>query len=198
MVKNGDFSQDTASWVWTLSGGATASWAIESGVSHFYITNGTATLANIQLKQTGIPMVQSNKYVFQFDAWSTAPRYIQAMVAQDASPNLNYSGTTSTYLTPVHNHYRYVFTMSAATDLSASVFFNVGSSSAGVYVDNVSLFNPPVGDFNQDGRVDLLDLKQLTGDWLKQQNGLGTDLDGSGRVDLNDFGIFGDNWTPGQ
>jgi len=169
-----------------------------SGVSHFYITNGTTTLANIQLKQTGIPLVQSNKYVFQFDAWATSPRYIQAIVAQDASPNLNYSGIGSTYVTPVHNHFRYVFTMNAATDLSASVFFNVGSASAGVYVDNVTLFNPPPGDFNQDGRVDLLDLKLLTTDWLKQQGGLSTDLDSSGRVDLNDFGIFGDNWTTGQ
>jgi hypothetical protein len=198
MVQNADFSQGTASWIWTLSGGATAAWAIESGVSHFYITNGTSTLANIQLKQTEIPLVQSNKYVFQFDAWATSPRYIQAIVAQDASPNQNYCGIASTYVTPVHNHFRYVFTMNAATDLSASVFFNVGSSSAGVYVDNVSLFNPPPGDLNQDGRVDLLDLKQLTGDWLKPQGGLSTDLDGSGRVDLNDFGIFGDNWTTGQ
>jgi hypothetical protein len=198
LVQNGDFSQGTASWVWTLSGGATAAWAIESGVSHFYITNGTSMLANIQLKQTGIPLVQSNRYVFQFDAWAASPRYIQAIVAQDASPNQNYSGIASTYVTPVHNHFRYVFTMNAATDLGASVFFNVGSSSAAVYVDNVSLLNPPPGDFNQDGRVDLLDLKQMTGDWLKQLGGLSTDLDGSGRVDLNDFGIFGDNWTTGQ
>ena len=198
MVQNGDFSQGTSSWIWTLSGGATAAWAIESGVSHFYITNATTTLANIQLKQTGIPMVQGNKYVFEFDAWSTAPRYIQAMVAQDASPNLNYSGTASTFVTPAHNHFRYVFTMSAGTDLNASVFFNLGSSSFGVFVDNVSLINPPPGDVNQDGRVDLLDLKLLTGDWLKQQSGLSTDLDGNGKVDFNDFGIFGDNWSAGQ
>jgi len=198
MVQNGDFSQGTGSWVWTLSGGATAAWAIESGVSHFYITNGTTTLANIQLKQTGMPLVQSNKYVFEFDAWSASPRYIEAKVAQDAAPNQNYSGTSSTYLTPVPGHYRYVFTMSAATDLNASVFFNVGSSAAGVYVDNVSLMNPPPGDLNLDGRVDLLDLKLMSGDWLKQQGGLNSDLDGNGKVDFNDLGIMGDNWSGGQ
>ena len=120
------------------------------------------------------------------------------MVAQDASPNLNYSGTASTFVTPAHNHFRYVFTMSAGTDLNESVFFNLGSSSFGVFVDNVSLINPPPGDVNQDGRVDLLDLKLLTGDWLKQQSGLSTDLDGNGKVDFNDFGIFGDNWSAGQ
>ncbi len=197
MVKNGDFTQGTASWVWTLNGGATAAWAVESGVSHFYITNGTTTLANIQLKQTGIPLVQDNKYVFEFDAWSEQPRYIEAKVAQDAAPNLNYSGTTSTFLSPAHNHYRYVFTMSAATDLNASVFFNVGSSAYGVYVDNVSLFNAPPGDLNLDGRVDLLDLQIMTGDWLKVQSGLSSDLDGNGKVDFNDLGILGENWSSG-
>jgi hypothetical protein len=196
MMLNGDFSQGTASWVWALSGGATASWAIESGVSHIYITNATTTLANIQLKQTGKAIVKGNKYVFEFDAWSAQPRYIQAMVAQDASPNLNYSGTSSTYITPVHNHFRYVFTMSAATDFNASVFFNVGSSAYGVYVDNVSLFNAPPGDLNLDGKVDLLDLKLLSQDWLKQQSGLSGDLDSNNKVDFNDFGIMGDNWSP--
>jgi len=198
MIQNGDFTLGTNAWSWTLSGVATAAWAIESGVSHFSITNGTATLANIQLKQSGLSLVQSNKYVFEFDAWSTAPRYIEAKVAQGTSPNLNYSGTTSIYLTPVHNHFRYAFTMSAATDLAANVLFNVGSSSYGVYVDNVSLFNSPPGDLNLDGRVDLLDLKLMSADWLKQQAGLGTDLDGSGRVDFNDFSLLGDNWTSGQ
>ncbi|MDR3457392.1 MAG: aryl-sulfate sulfotransferase [Verrucomicrobiae bacterium] len=198
LLQNGDFAQGTNAWIWTLGGVATAAWTIDSGVSHVTLTNGTATLANVQLKQAGIPLVQSNQYVFEFDAWSAAPRYIEAKVAQDAAPNLNYSGTTSTYLTPAHNHFRYVFTMSAATDLAASVFFNVGGSSYGVYVDNVSLFNPPPGDLNLDGRVDLLDLKLITADWLKLAGGLSPDLDGSGRVDLNDFSIFGDNWTPGQ
>src|ERR1022692_947297 len=199
MVKNGDFSQGTASWVWTLSGGATAAWVIESGVSHIYITNGTATLANIQLKQAGLPIVQGEKYVFQFDAWSASgTRYIEAKVAQNSSPNLNYSGTSSTFLTPTHTHYRYVFTMSAATDFNAAVIFNLGSANQGVFLDNVSLFNAPDGDLNLDGRVDLNDLKLWSQDWLKLGSGLGGDINGDNKVDFGDFGIFGDNWTPGQ
>jgi hypothetical protein len=199
MVANGDFSQGTASWVFTLSGSATAAWRIESGVSHVYITNGTTTLANIQLKQTGKPIVQGKTYVFEFDAWSASgTRYIEAKVAQAGAPNQNYSGTTSTFLTPAHSHFRYVFTMSAATDFNANVVFNMGSASQGVFLDNVSLFNAPPGDLNLDGRVDLLDLQLMTGDWLKQQSGLSTDLDGNGKVDFNDFGILGDNWSAGQ
>jgi hypothetical protein len=195
MMVNGDFSQGTNSWVWTLNGGATASWAIESGVSHIYITNGTTTLANVQLNQTGKALVQGKKYVFEFDAWSAAPRYIEAKVAQDASPNQNYSGTTSTYLTPTHTHFRYVFTMNAVTDFSASVFFNLGSSAYGVYLDNVSLYYTAPGDLNTDGHVDLLDLQMLTQNWLKQGTGLTGDLNTSGKVDFTDFAILGENWS---
>jgi hypothetical protein len=198
MVANGNFSQGTASWVWTLSGGATAAWAVENGVSHIYITNATATLANIQLKQTGKALVQGRKYVFEFDAWSSGTRYIEAKVAQDGAPNQNYSGTTSTFLTPAHNHFRYVFSMTAATDLNASIFFNLGSASAQVYLDNISLFYAAPGDLNLDRQVDLLDLQSLCGDWLKQASGLGGDLDGNNKVDFSDFGVLGENWTPGN
>jgi hypothetical protein len=198
MIGNGDFSQGTNSWIWALSGGATAAWAIESGVSHIYITNGTTTLANIQLKQTGKALVQGSNYVFQFDAWSSLPRYLQAKVAQDGGANQNYSGIASTYVTPVHQHYQYVFTMTSTSDLNASVFFNLGSSAYDVYLDNVSLFNPPPGDLNLDGRVDLLDLQILTQDWLKQQSGLSSDLDDNGTIDFHDFGILGDNWSGGN
>jgi hypothetical protein len=197
MVSNGDFSQGTSSWVWSVINGASAAWAIESGVSHFYITNGTGGLANIQLKQTGKAIIQGKTYVLQFDAWSSSPRYIQAEVAQNASPNQFYGGTTSAYVTPVHNHYRYVFTMTAASDFNASIIFNLGGSAYGVYLDNVSLYYCAPGDINSDGHVDLLDLQSLTHDWLKQQGGLSTDLNGDAKVNFSDYGILGENWSTG-
>ena len=140
-------------------------------------------------------MVHGDKYVLQFDAWANGVRYIQAMVAQDAAPNQNYSGNAASSLTPVHTHYRYVFTMNASTDLSASLFFQLGSSAAGVFIDNVSLFNAVPGDINLDGQVDLLDLQLQSRDWMKQQGGLGGDLDGNGKVDFKDFGILGESWS---
>jgi hypothetical protein len=194
MLQNGDFSQGKTSWAWTVAGGASATWAIESGASHVYITNGSSAAANIQLKQTGKALIQGKTYVLQFDGWATGTRYIEAKVAQDASPNQFYGGTTTAFLTPAHNHFRYVFTMAATSDFNASIFFNLGGSTAGVFLDNVSLYYCAPGDLNEDGQVDLLDLKTLTQDWLKQQNGLSTDLDGNGKVDFNDFGILGENW----
>jgi hypothetical protein len=195
MVSNGDFSQGTNSWIWTLTGGATASWAIQSGTSHFYINNSTALPANIQLKQTGKTMVLGNKYVLQFDAWSAAPRYIEARVLQEGGDSQVYTSFDSPYLTPVHNRFQYVFTMSAITDLKASLVFNLGGSPYGVFLDNINLFNPPTGDLNLDGNVDLFDLQIMSQNWLKQQSGLSGDLDSNGKADFYDLEILGENWS---
>ncbi|HVM50476.1 MAG TPA: aryl-sulfate sulfotransferase [Candidatus Acidoferrum sp.] len=195
MIFNGDFSQGTNVWTWTLSNGASAAWAVESGVSHFYITNGTASLLNIQLKQGAKALEQGKKYVLQFDAWASLPRYIEV---QAGDSGLLYADFYP-YLTPLQKHFQYVFTMAAPTDLNASLMFNLGASSGySVYLDNVVLFNSPAGDLNQDGQVDYLDLQLLTRDWLKRQNGLSSDLNGDGTVDFNDFSILGDNWTGGN
>jgi len=198
MVANGSFSSGTNAWIWTVSGTGSGAWKITNAVSRFDITNGGTSTSSIQLRQAGIPLVQSNKYVFEFDAWADAPRYIEAKVAQEASPFFNYSRIGNSFVTPIPTHFRYVFTMLEATDFNCRVVFNLGTSAYDVYLDNVSLFNAPPGDLNLDGRVDLLDLQILSTDWLKQQGGLGSDLDGSGKVDFTDLGVMGENWSGGN
>jgi hypothetical protein len=42
-----------------------------------------------------------------------------------------------------------------------------------------------------------LDLQSLTHDWLKQQGGLSTDLNGDAKVNFSDYGILGENWSTG-
>jgi hypothetical protein len=197
MVQNGDFSQGTNSWNFGVSGTASATWAIESGASHVYITNGGTSLPSIQLLQGGFALVQGKTYVLQFDAWASATRYIDVKLAQSISPFTDYSRISSPLLTPIRTHYRYVFTMLQTSDFSANLIFNLGASGAGVYLANVSLFNPPVGDLTLDGKVDFLDLGSFGGSWLKRQAGLPADLDGSGQVDFKDFGILGENWFTG-
>ena len=197
MVQNGDFSQGTNSWAFVVSGGATAGWAIENGASHFYLTNGGGTLSDIQLVQTGKGLIQGNQYVLEFDAWSSQSRYIEVELSQSVSPFIAYSALPSPFLTPNLTHYHYLVTMQQPSDLSANLIFNLGASSADVYLDNISLFSPAVGDLNLDGNVDILDLGIFSSSWLRQQTGLPADLDGNGKVDFNDFGILGGNWTPG-
>ena len=53
----------------------------------------------------------------------------------------------------------------------------------------------PAGDFDCDGCVEFDDLAVLVGEWPEEHSGLKADLDGNGKVDLNDFAIFAENWT---
>jgi hypothetical protein len=136
--------------------------------------------------------------VLEFDAWSSQPRYIDVHLAQRVSPFINYSQPTATFLTPNRAHFRYPFTMRQPSDSSASLVFNLGASTADVYLDNVSLFSPAAGDLNQDGKVYLSDLSIFVGGWLKQQNGLAGDIDLNGKVDFNDFNLLGGTWATGR
>ena len=197
MIQNGDFSQGSNSWNFNLSGTASGAWRIESGASHFYITNGGAGLTSIQLVQTNKALIQGNKYVLQFDAWSDQPRYIDVKVAHSISPFTDYGRISPPFLTPTRTHYQYVFTMTQISDFSANLIFNLGASTAAVYLDNINLFNPPTGDLDMSGHVDYLDLSIFTTNWLKQQSGLPADLDGNNKVDFTDFGILGENWWTG-
>ena len=70
----------------------------------------------------------------------------------------------------------------------------MGTSAYDVYLDNVSLMAVIPGDFDFDGCVEFVDLAVLVGAWLEDESGLGENLDGSGRVDIKDFAIFGENW----
>jgi len=193
MVTNGDFSSGTASWTSTVTSPAAATWAVTGGYSSHVITNGGSSTSSIQLKQTGIPLVLGNTYVFDFDVWtSSGTRYIDAKVTSASGTSYI---TNTPKISQTHTRWHYVFTMSATTDLNSQVVFNLGASTSPVYIDNVSLFNPAPGDLNQDGKVDLLDLKVMTTDWRKAQSGLSSDLNGDGKVDFKDIGIMGDNWS---
>ena len=197
IIQNGDFSKGLSSWRLNLNGAGSAGWYLENGAGHFYITNGGTSVSSVQLLQGGVPLVHGKQYVLQFDAWSSQTRYIDVHLAQSVPPALDYSQITAPFLTPNKKHYRYIFSMKQASDFSANLVFNLGTSDADVFLQNISLFTPPVGDLNLDGRVDLLDLSVFCESWLKQQPSLPADLNGDGKVDFTDFSTFGANWTPG-
>jgi hypothetical protein len=196
MVQNGDFSQGSMPWVTTVNGGASAALKVENGVGHFYITNSGSALNSIQLQQGGQVLIKGNRYVLEFDAWSSQTTYINVTLVRSTAPFTYDTQISPPFLTPNHSHYRYVFTMQQTSDYSASLLFNLGTATADIYLDNISLFNPSVGDLNQDGRVDFLDLAVFCSNWLKQQTGSPADLNGDSEVDFNDFCIFGQNWPP--
>jgi hypothetical protein len=196
IVQNGDFSQGTNNWIFALRDTAIATWDVQAEASQFTISSGGESPASIQLFQPGIALIQSDQYVLEFDAWSDQARYLEVQLAQNFPPFGVYTQMAPSFLTPNNTHYRYIFTMKEPSDFSVNLLFNLGASTAAVFLENIVLFNPPVGDFNLDGRVDFLDLGAFVGSWLKQQAGLPADLNHDGKVDFNDFSIFGENWTP--
>jgi hypothetical protein len=76
-----------------------------------------------------------------------------------------------------------------------------------IAVDGMTLCNrPPAGDINHDCHVNFVDFSRMATDWFQDCSdpnyladpnnncSWGTDLDGSGPVDLNDLKLMGDNW----
>jgi hypothetical protein len=143
MVTNANFSLGTNGWNLSLANSRSATWAVTNQVAYFTIANGGTYTTDIQLQQYGFRVNQGFQYVLSFDAWATRPRYIQAEVGQAASPYLNYSSLPATALTPVRNHFQYVFTMTQPSDFNANLMFNLGTSTAGVMMSNVSLSIAP-------------------------------------------------------
>ena len=143
MVTNGNFALGKTGWTLSLANSGSATWNVANNTSSFTIANGGTYPTDIQLYQTGFRLIQGFTYTLAFDAWATRPRYIQAEVGQAVSPYLNYSVLGSTALTPVRNHFQYVFTMNQPSDFNANVMFNLGTSAVGVSLANVSLSIAP-------------------------------------------------------
>ncbi len=194
MVLDGDFCRGQTSWIWEVGGEASAEWNTEDSVSHFNIAYGGTQITDVQLRQSGIKLTRGREYIFEFDAWSDMPRFIEAKVGQDMYPWINYSNIGYSSVTPNPTHFRYRFTMQDPSDYNARVVFNTGSSNIDVYIDNVSLINVLPGDFDSDGCVRFDDLAVLTGEWLEERSGLLADLYDNDKVDFDDFAIFADSF----
>jgi hypothetical protein len=196
MVLNPEFSLGKTSWIWTLSGTGAGIWNIVSGYSYFDLTSPGGALSDIQLRQAGMRLIQGSEYVFEFDAWSAAPRTIEARVGQDQSPFTAYK-VTSPALTPTRTHFKYSFIMTNATDLNARIAFNMGGSVTDVNLDSVALYMVAKGDFDRDKCIGFDDLKTFTSQWLRQGTNT-VDLNGDSKVDWADFSLLGGNWISGS
>jgi hypothetical protein len=196
MVLNGDFSNGAAAWTWEVTPPASAVWDVADGISHFEITDGGIYTADVQLKQAGMNLIHGQEYVFEFDAWSAAPRVLEAKVEGNAEGGIDYSAIQPFTITPVTNHYSFRFIMTDVSDNNAQVVFNVGALPLDVYLDNVSLrervYTP--GDFDSDDCVGFNDLRVFAAQWQKSQRSLRADLNLDGKVDFADFVLFSKSW----
>ncbi len=140
IVVNGNFLDGLNQWNFLVTSPAAAvPFLTVDGEMLVQISAGGTQTFHVQVNQEGIPLVNGQKYRFEFDAYAAAPRTIEPKVAMIASPNTNYSKTSAIALTAVKKHFQYDFTMTDATDNNARVVFNCGLSDIEVMLDNISV-----------------------------------------------------------
>lgn len=137
LVTNGDFSDGQNGWTWELQGSGNADWSVQDGAAVIDISNGGDNVYDVQLRQNGIPLIQGNTYVFEFEARAAAPRTIEAKVGQDVSPWANYSQLGPTFITQAPQTFSYEFDMDSPSDGSSRVVFNCGQADNDVILDNI-------------------------------------------------------------
>lgn len=139
MLQNGDFSSGTNSWIWTNANTGAGTFNVVTGACVIHITAPGTTLTDLQLRQSGLAVLQNKGYVLQFDGSAVGGTHpIDVKLGQDQSPFGTYY-TASPSLTTTRRHFTYSFTMTNATDLNTRLMFNMGGLAKDVVLANVSL-----------------------------------------------------------
>ena len=142
-VNNDEFDSGTSDWSLYVQSGSSATWSVNnssqlsgSNSALVNISSASGTDLHIQLAQSPFSMVAGNDYSIRFDAKATAPRTIAVMIQQRQSPWNTYFTQTVNLTTTSAEYGVYTFT-APATDSNVGILFNLGASSANVYIDDV-------------------------------------------------------------
>ena len=134
---NGAFSHGVCGWDFYVFSPAVAACSVENGEYHIAITNGGANGWDVHLQQQ-VLIENGVTYIFSFDAYAASPRQIIPFVAMSGEPWTIY-GYRELMITTSKQTCTYSFTMTYATNPDARLVFDVGNSTADVYLDNISL-----------------------------------------------------------
>lgn len=161
IVRNGAFDS-SAEWSLQKSNGAGATGAIDDqGQYKVSITNGGNNYSDVRLQQDRLAALNGYDYVFEFDAYASKSRVINALVQSSTSPPINYGSIGYSALKTHKTHFKYTFPMNHTTDNDAQVVFQCGLETGDVFIDNVLLYY-----------VDLQgELKPLPQEWQHQDIG---------------------------
>jgi hypothetical protein len=140
MVQNGDFSAGTNGWTWVTANTGAATFNVVTGACLIHITSAGTALTDLQLRQSGLKLIQGKQYVLEFDGSAVGGTHpIDVKLGQDQSPfGIYYTASPTLRTTP--QHFTYGFTMTGATDLNARLMFNLGALARDVVLDNISLY----------------------------------------------------------
>jgi hypothetical protein len=144
LIINGNFSFGADQWTFNKKNG-TGSGDVENGEYKLSI-GATGTNDNdIQVVQSGIRLEKDKTYRLVFDARASANRKMTVDIRATQTPDVTFltriiSGENQVDLTTEKEKFTIDFVMEKETSDNSSVEFNVGTNTASVYIDNVSLF----------------------------------------------------------
>jgi len=141
MVVNGDFSDGFNYWnFYVEQSEASADHLINSsGELEIQISSGGSSNWHVQALYPNLVLVEGSEYLFEFDAYATQNRYIQAELEKDGNPWTNYSKMGLSYITQEKQRFSRQFIMEEPTDFNSRIVFNVGAENTDIFIDNVSL-----------------------------------------------------------
>ncbi|MBN1128660.1 MAG: carbohydrate binding domain-containing protein [Chitinispirillaceae bacterium] len=137
LIQNGTFDNNITPWTLGQYEGGAATATVGNNGCQISITSGGNDIWHVQLIQAGLSLEANKTYVFSFDVTATAARTIDIAVGEASGSFTKYFQQTIT-LTAAQQRLSFTFTPTASTT-NARVEFNIGKSTTGLLLDNVSL-----------------------------------------------------------
>ncbi|MFS0868758.1 carbohydrate binding domain-containing protein [Paenibacillus xylanilyticus] len=180
-VKNGELTANSADWT-LIPDVLAATYGSDHGMS-ITLPGTTENWWEVLLQQGQLSLEGSKTYRLSFEATSSAPKSMQAVVSQGSGGDTKYMDETVN-LTETKQRYAYTFTMGEQGDAAALLNFGLGTPPAGehnVSLQNVMLFevNPAADQGGQPVHVNLIpngDFAKGSEGWFKHSDGVESEL----------------------
>ncbi len=139
IVKNGEF-ESGQHWQIVRDDNAKASGYIspEDGFT-VQIQEPGEQMSDIQLRQTGLTLIQDKEYLLEFDAFAESNRLFYLRVEKNSQPFNDYAQIGAVSVSSARKKYSFTFTMKHNTDSNARLAFRCGKFEQDITFDNVCL-----------------------------------------------------------
>ncbi len=139
LVLNGDFTSGTTNWTLNVWGGE-ATGSVTGGEYQFAIASTGTNSYDIQLVQPGLFLQNGKTYQVTFDARAESDRTLEVNMEMADNPWTSYLPELQHFdLTTTKQTYSFIFTMEQPSDVNGRLGFNVSTSTADVFIDNVAV-----------------------------------------------------------
>lgn len=153
LVTNGDFANSLTGWTFAAFAPAVGTASVENGIFVVNMTTAGTDGWNAQLNQATLDITKGKSYLVSFKAKADQPFALSTNVGLNADPWTTYSEYQKFTIGTEMKTYTYEFTMGGDTDQKARVVYDLGTLSAKIYFDDISI--KPVDASNSVKKNDL-------------------------------------------